>query len=376
MALICSNCRKELPNNAKFCGDCGTTVVVQKKKPNYCANCFAELPEDVKFCLQCGKPAVIAQYPLDNPQRDKTIYDELLRTSPEQVKSRKREAVYKATGKYPTGGEEIEDFEQNKAIIVQRASKWAEYQTSKLERIHWFQEFSYRTLISSKIQASFRYESSWFPTNKPNYHKALFYEEIIGHYLFEFSRQGVLAWDDPPQPTPLFFDYLKKVVGVTEKDIKEFDFKLPDTFNMEAIRVWVDKDDELFPPPQQIRVEVAGTILNFTTDEAVLVVYVDCAYKGKTVAVENFSELSIWFDYPDHKAEIRERAVDNTVYCAAIFNHIPFVTNKFRHDQKALTQMDCTIRSTIPAGFENRWEETVTLFRGQVTELDWRRRKA
>ena len=45
------------------------------------------------------------------------------------------------------------------------------------------------------------------------------------------------------------------------------------------------KDDELFPPPQPLRVEVAGAILNYTTDEGILVVYVDCAHKGKTLTI-------------------------------------------------------------------------------------------
>ena len=80
-------------------------------------------------------------------------------------------------------------------------------------------------------------------------------------------------------------------------------------------------------------------------------------------------------DYPNRTAEIRERTVDNTLLCAAIFNHIPFVTNRHRHEQKVLTQMDCTVKATL-GGVANRWEEIVTVLRGQVTEIDWRGRKA
>src|SRR6266480_1749568 len=101
MALACSNCGKELPDTAKFCGYCGTTVVVQEKKLNCCANCFAELPEGVKFCLQCGKPAVIAQPNSPRPEKNKATYEELETTSPKLEKYRERKAVYEATGEYP-----------------------------------------------------------------------------------------------------------------------------------------------------------------------------------------------------------------------------------------------------------------------------------
>src|SRR5947209_3553066 len=139
MPLICSNCGKELPDNARFCGDCGTLVEVQEQKLDYCANCFAELLEGVKFCLQCGKPAVIAQPNYPHPEKNKAIYEELQTNSPRQVKYRQHQAVYKTTGQYPIEDKDTEDFEQNKAAIADRAIKWAEYKTSDLvERIHWF----------------------------------------------------------------------------------------------------------------------------------------------------------------------------------------------------------------------------------------------
>src|SRR5690348_8121139 len=106
MALTCSNCGKELPDDAKFCSECGTTVIVQEKKPNYCANCFAELPEKAKFCLQCGKPAIIAQPDFPRPELDKALYEELQTSSPPRV---------------ITVEDEIEDFEKNKAELTIRA---------------------------------------------------------------------------------------------------------------------------------------------------------------------------------------------------------------------------------------------------------------
>jgi Double zinc ribbon len=375
MALTCSNCGKELPDDAKFCGDCGTTVVVQEKKPDCCANCFAELPEGVKFCLQCGKPAVIAQYPISHPERDKAIYEELGTTYPQYLRVLEWQDVYKRTGKYPLEYYTVEDFEQNKATIAARARKWAEYETKGMERIHWFQECDLHFVLLGKIQSVFRSEEDWFRTNKPNSHKALFCEEVYKYYLYKFREQGALTWNDPPQPTPLFLTYLKKVVGFSDENIKDYTVELPD---IEEIRRWAAIDDELFPPPQPLRVEVAGAMLNFTTNEGVLVVYVDCAHKGKTLAIKDISELS-YSDYPDKTADIRERTVDNTVVCAAIFNHIPFVSNSLlyhhKHREKALTQMECTVETNTYRDFPNRWQETVMVYRGKVVDLDWRGRK-
>jgi hypothetical protein len=372
MALACANCGKELPDDAKFCGDCGTTVV-QEKMPDCCANCFAELPEGVKFCLQCGKPAVIAKYTVSQPESDKTLRDELYKTSPRYVRYLERQDTYKRTGEYPTE-DIVEDFEQSKATIALRARQWAEYETKGWERIHWFQEFHMHIVLLQKLESlTFDFEKDDFKTNKPNHHKALFMEEIYKYYLYKFREQGALTWTDPPQATPLYLTYLKKVVGYTDEDIKQYTVDLPD---IEEIRGWAAKDDELFPDPQPLRVEVAGATLNFTTNEGVLVVYVDCEHTGKSLLIQNFSELSV-SDYPNNSADIREIKAGNAVYCAAIFNHIPFVSNSqlyySKHKEKALTQMTCTVKTYHR--FAKSWEEKVTLYRGQVVDLDWRGRK-
>jgi len=369
MPVTCPNCQSQLPDDAKFCAECGTTVVVQEKKPNYCANCFAELPENAKFCLQCGKPAVIAQYPVGNPEHDNAIFMELHKSSPQYVRYLEHEAVRQRTGTYPHETEVVEDFEKNRATIALRARKWAEYQTQGWERIHWFQEFHTHFVLLMKIQSFFSLEEDMFRTNKPNSHKALFCEEEYKYYLYKFKEQGALSWTDPPQATPLYLTYLKKVVGNTDEDIEQYTVELPD---IEEIRGWAAKDDA-----QPIRVEVAGAILNFTTDEGVLVVYMDCAHKGKTLSIRNLSELS-YSDYRNNTADIRELMVDNKVLCAAIFNHIPFVSNSLRyyleHRENALTQMKCTVDADSSYGFPNSWKETVTLYRGKVVELDWRGR--
>lgn len=47
---ICSNCKKELIDEAKFCSECGLEI----KEKKLCQNCGGELRDDMKFCVECG----------------------------------------------------------------------------------------------------------------------------------------------------------------------------------------------------------------------------------------------------------------------------------------------------------------------------------
>ena len=49
----CPQCGEKVPEGAKFCPNCGASMSAPKKK---CANCGAELAADAKFCPNCGKP--------------------------------------------------------------------------------------------------------------------------------------------------------------------------------------------------------------------------------------------------------------------------------------------------------------------------------
>jgi len=51
---VCAKCSAELPEGAKFCGECGTPVAADPKP--FCAGCGTEL-HGSKFCPQCGKAA-------------------------------------------------------------------------------------------------------------------------------------------------------------------------------------------------------------------------------------------------------------------------------------------------------------------------------
>ncbi len=45
----CAKCGAQLPNGAKFCLECGASLAAK------CAKCGAELPNGAKFCLECGE---------------------------------------------------------------------------------------------------------------------------------------------------------------------------------------------------------------------------------------------------------------------------------------------------------------------------------
>jgi hypothetical protein len=54
--MTCSKCGTAQPAG-KFCAECGTALVVQKK---FCTGCGGELGASAKFCANCGTSAVAA----------------------------------------------------------------------------------------------------------------------------------------------------------------------------------------------------------------------------------------------------------------------------------------------------------------------------
>jgi Double zinc ribbon len=391
VAISCSNCGKELPDGARFCSECGTMVAVEEeKKPEFCINCFAELSKDAKFCLQCGNPAIAAMKYYTPPEKDQTILDKLIASAPQQEKYRAYQIAVKAWEasdqdyKKPEFDlNDIVDFERNQGEIAMRARKWAEYETSGMRKIDFFQELAISGMKWGVTNA-WSSEPGWFRTNKPNHHKALFYETFINAHLYILRRQFALTYDDPPQPTPYFLDYLRKVRDYTEEEIQEFDLLLPD---MREIKRWPQKDDELFPPPQPVQVEVAGAIVNFTTDEAVVIVYLDCIYKGKEVSLGSVREEEL--DVPWQKATVIERTADGIPICAVIFRPVPFATERMKNREKVLNQVKVEVDASWAEDISNvsheegrkltfdkiLWFDTrqeAILFKGNVTQLDWR----
>jgi hypothetical protein len=138
------------------------------------------------------------------------------------------------------------------------------------------------------------------------------------------------------------------------------------------------KKHELFPDPEPLRVEVAGTIINFTSWDAALIVYMDCSQGGKKVEVKCLDAL-VQFTLSKTgrtKVEIVERSSGNTTVCAAVFPRIPLATEYHRKALKAVKRVECKVLFSFFTPEYIKWEETVSLFRGNVVELDWRGRKA
>ena len=55
--IKCPNCGKELPENAKFCLECGTKIEVLADNEMICPSCGKKTPKG-KFCMECGAPLV------------------------------------------------------------------------------------------------------------------------------------------------------------------------------------------------------------------------------------------------------------------------------------------------------------------------------
>ncbi|WP_407381051.1 zinc-ribbon domain-containing protein [Methanobrevibacter sp.] len=57
---VCKNCGCNLPDEAKFCAECGSEVIeeepVNENETKFCRNCGFEMPKETKFCPECGSP--------------------------------------------------------------------------------------------------------------------------------------------------------------------------------------------------------------------------------------------------------------------------------------------------------------------------------
>jgi len=51
--MYCSHCGKELPENSKFCPNCGAPA--ETEAPKVCPECGEETIEGAAFCAKCGR---------------------------------------------------------------------------------------------------------------------------------------------------------------------------------------------------------------------------------------------------------------------------------------------------------------------------------
>ena len=56
MGQICSKCGASLPDDAVFCGNCGTVCQRDSFRGNVCRRCGKPLEGEEKFCGSCGEP--------------------------------------------------------------------------------------------------------------------------------------------------------------------------------------------------------------------------------------------------------------------------------------------------------------------------------
>jgi hypothetical protein len=122
------------------------------------------------------------------------------------------------------------------------------------------------------------------------------------------------------------------------------------------------------PDFRNIRADVAGATINFTTWDAALVVYLDCSFDGRYISILPLEGLvSSGISDESRRARVVERTVGDCSVCAAIFPRLPLVNDLLRSLNKVVTKTECKVSE-----FDEDWHETITLIRGQVNELDWR----
>ncbi len=358
MSIICANCQTQLPDDAIFCSECGTQVAEteeqkeEKSKPSFCLQCGKRLPENAKFCLACGTRVTTDT---------KRWFEKIERESVEEIFKN----PYPPT--HPLESE-IFDFENEKDVISLRAERYAAYLASLMHAPDWFNSL-YHLAAYSSVSHWRCPPQEWFNfwMNKPNAQQAFVSQSIIAWFTSEARKRGYIYADG--KFAPIVLAYIDPD-GYQTEELQAL--RIPSSYP--ELEELAKKDDEMFPPPQPVQEKVAGAVLNFTTDEAAIVVYTDCSHKGKRIVIGNcqnpYISHAVLSEPENYEVEIVERFIDNTSVCAAIFPYIPFVDDRLKHFQQVVHQVDFTVRTYL--GFDDKWEETITVVRGKVTELDWR----
>jgi hypothetical protein len=118
---------------------------------------------------------------------------------------------------------------------------------------------------------------------------------------------------------------------------------------------------------QLFQIEVAGSAITLTDEEAALVVYTDDSLRGELVFVQTTSDLEFY----SATAHVIERSVGDRTVCAAIFPRLPILSH-LKPSYKDRGQMSGTYQVRLVS---KQWLEEITLFVSNVAELDWRGRK-
>ncbi len=65
--MNCPSCHEQLPDDAAFCGHCGSSL----RAEHACPSCGLSNPANMRFCLGCGTPLAEAGA---TPERDPRAY--------------------------------------------------------------------------------------------------------------------------------------------------------------------------------------------------------------------------------------------------------------------------------------------------------------
>lgn len=164
---------------------------------------------------------------------------------------------------------QIADFDKYQDELHHRALLWAKHCMMQFPEENWYNCVCSPHWIVFEAEHAYNLEETDFPTNKPNAHKALFIEIFVPLFSDEIRKRGYVQQDG--SLTPQIVKWAKEQNKFpwpeeqTNEYLQTYRFEPPYEYSNYTI-AHSPQDDQLFPEPDPVRVEVAGAILNFTTD--------------------------------------------------------------------------------------------------------------
>lgn len=152
MIMNCPNCKREIPNEAKFCLHCGVKIEVDASTIE-CPSCHARIPKDSKFCPDCGVPKTNSIDPIKQFTINNLSFNMILVEGGTFPSTWPKEHVASVKSFYCAQTQVTQELWQSIVGNNPSTHKGAKH---PVDSVSWFDCHNFINLLNIKIGSSFR----------------------------------------------------------------------------------------------------------------------------------------------------------------------------------------------------------------------------